>query len=171
MCIWCSLVADDLETHWEVFEASLDDDDDTIAGDNISSMTRWHHETMTRLTGTMLEIQVWRCGSRWMMTGWMEDAPQFSHNSIISTFTNISQGGWWVRGAGPLITSQHPWLQPGHSGDPLFRSGSEECLLEAWTLASLACKEVSYPYHTFSCSIHSTWGSKEKLRIKHCGMH
>ena len=31
------------------------------------------------------------------MTGWMEveDAPQSSHNSIISTFTNISQGLGW----------------------------------------------------------------------------
>ena len=41
-------------------------------------------------------------GSRWMMTGWMEveDAPQSSHNSIISTFTNISQGLGWCEEPG-----------------------------------------------------------------------
>ena len=146
MCIWCSLVADDLETHWEVFEASLDDDDDTIAGDNISSMTRWHHETMTRLTGTMLEIQVWRCGAG----GWWRDGWRTLHSFHIIPSSPLSQISHKVAGLGLGARSRAiNYLSASLAaawppGDPLFRSGSEECLLEAWTLASLGCKGVSY---------------------------
>ena len=108
------------------------------------------------------------------MTGWMEveDAPQSSHNSIISTFTNISQGlGWCEERAinylsASLAAAWPAWPHRG-PGDPLFSSGSEECLLEAWTLASLGCK-VSYPFRSLVMLPSTQGGWRE---IKHYGMH
>ena len=87
--------------------------------------------------------------------GWWRDGWRTLHSLHIipsSPLSQISHKVW--AGArsrainylsASLAAAWPAWPHRG-PGDPLFSSGSEECLLEAWTLASHGCREVSYPY-------------------------
>ena len=81
----------------------------------------WRDDTMRPWLGWREQSWKYKCGDAGA-GGWWRDGWRTLHSFHIIPSSPLSQishkvaGLGWVRGAGPLITSQHPWLQPGHSG-------------------------------------------------------